>query len=122
MTKIAIDVTNGSFVHPNQFIKCDDKWARYLYSTRVTECGKSGKVYVKWTENDSNGEYYAHIFDLIVIDTEEMDDPEWLNYLKDRYNLSLSQLLKSMDEAVTCYYSQQLHYTDIIRKLKGIED
>lgn len=120
MAKIAINTSDNSVVVPNQFIKCDDEWARFLYPTRMTDFGKSGKVFVKWTNDDSTGEYYAHIFDLIVIDTDYIDDNEMLEYWKER-GLNMPELLKSMDFSITAFYSQQAHYTDIIRKLKGID-
>lgn len=121
MAKIAIDKNDNSVVAPNQFVKCGDKWARFLYPTRMTDYGKSGKVCVKWTNDDSTGEYYAHIFDLVVIDTDYINDSEMLEYWKER-GLDFAKLLKSMDLSITCFSSQLEHVTGLYRKLKGIED
>ena len=114
MTKIAINVSDHSVVSPNQFIKSGDKWARYLYSTRMTDFGKSGKVYVKWTESDSHGEYYAHIFNLIVIDTDYINDKEMLEYWENA-GLDMGELLKSMDFAIQSNYSEKLHITKLLK-------
>ena len=114
MTKIAINVSDHSVVQPNQFIKSGDKWARYLYSTRMTDFGKSGKVYVNWTESDSHGEYYAHIFNLIVIDTNYINDKEMLEYWEER-GLNLAELLNTMDMAILSYYSEGLHVKKLLK-------
>lgn len=72
--RIAIDLSDNSIVHPNQFIKTlKGEWAQFISATRVSIPGKSGKITVKWagfSESTFGTEYYDKVFNLCVIETD----------------------------------------------------
>lgn len=74
--RIAIDLSDNSIVHPNQFIKTlKGEWAQFISATRVSIPGKSGKITVKWagfSESTFGTEYYDKVFNLCVIETDSI--------------------------------------------------